>query len=126
MTKSEGYISLSRKAGRIQIGEANAKAAAEKGRAVLLIITNDVSQPTKERAMRMAERFHLPVCVPPIGKDELAGICGKCGCMAAFTDAGLAAAYASALALEDGSFAPLAELLAERAAKPVKSNKKMV
>ena len=109
-----GYLSLARKANLVEIGEAKAKEAAASGRAKLFIAGSDCSEPTIERIQRLSERYDVPLCTGPLTKDELFDAVGKAGCMAAFTDEGLALAFIEALSADKSEYLPQAEILRSR------------
>ena len=102
MDKAAQYLGIMRKAGKLEIGETDAGAAVKAGKAKLLFLAQDASDNARRRAETFVYGRGTPLTRLPYPKEVISGRVGKSGCaMAAVTDLGLAAAFASALAGED-------------------------
>ena len=100
--KAANYLGLMRKAGRIALGEHDARAAARAGKACLLLLAQDASDNARKRAEGFAYAAQAPLLRLPYTKQALSDRLGKTGCaIAAVTDPGLAKAFVSALAQAD-------------------------
>lgn len=119
MAKAIDYIGIARMAGAIETGEDNTKALVKSGRARLMLLASDASPHAKRRGEGYVYETKVPLVEVPYTKAEISEISGRPGCsMAAFTDKGLAAAFAAALAEEYGEqYAALAEQLETKRAK---------
>lgn len=103
MAKGLDYISLSRKAGMLELGETAAKALVKSGKARLMFVCADTSPGAKRRAEGYVFECNTPLIEIPYRKEEVSAATGRPGCsMAAFRDPGLAASFASALCAEHG------------------------
>ncbi|MDR1132232.1 MAG: 50S ribosomal protein L7 [Oscillospiraceae bacterium] len=115
MDRALSYIGLAKKAGALEIGETDAGAAVRAGKARLLILASDASDNAKRRAEGFVCGTQTPLRTVPFTKETLSRTAGAGGCaMAAFTDLGLAAAFAGALAGAEPSFSDAAALLAQK------------
>ena len=91
--KAANYLGLMRKAGRIELGEHDAGAAARAGKACLLLLAQDASDNARKRAEGFAHAAQAPLLRLPYTKQALSDRLGKTGCaIAAVTDPGLAQA----------------------------------
>ena len=115
-TKALEYVGIARMAGGIETGETNAKALVKAGKVKLLLVASDTSDGARRRAEGYVFGTKVPLITVPYSKAELSAMSGRPGCsMAAFTDLGLAAAFAEALYREYGApYRVLAETLAEK------------
>ena len=98
MDKALNYLSLSRKAGRIELGEEPVGAAARAKKARLVLVASDAGDHTWRRAQSfVAGTEQIPLKVP-YTKDELGQAIGRTAlAMAAFTDPAMALAFVKAL-----------------------------
>ena len=103
MGKAIDYLGLARKSGGIETGEMNAKLVVKRGRAKALVVAADASPGARHRAEGYVFGTGTPLVEAPYTKEEISAVTGRPGCsMAAFTDLGLAAAFAGALRDEYG------------------------
>ena len=98
MDKSLNYLSLARKAGKVELGEEPVGAAARAQHARLVIVAQDAG----DHSWRRAKSFVAgtgQVCIRvPYTKDDLGRSIGRTAlAMAAFTDPALALAFVKAL-----------------------------
>ncbi|MCD7792766.1 MAG: hypothetical protein LUG92_05085 [Oscillospiraceae bacterium] len=115
MGKAINYLSLARKGGLIEIGETAAGDCVRRGRAKLIIVAADASDNAQKRAGDYAKRIGQGSVRVPYAKEEISKATGRPGCsMAAFTDAGIAAAFMKALAEEYGEEYSAAEAAAAK------------
>lgn len=97
MDKALGYMALARKAGRIELGEEPAGAAAAARKASLIAVASDASDHTWRRANSFASG-EIPCIRVNFTKDQLGQAIGRESlALAAFTDAALALAFVRAL-----------------------------
>lgn len=98
MDKALNYMSLARKAGRIELGEEPVGAAARAQRARLIIVASDAGDHTWRRAKSfVAGTFQLCIKVP-YTKDALGQAVGRSSlAIAAITDPAMALAFVKAL-----------------------------
>lgn len=117
MGKAINYLSLARKGGLVDIGESASGQAVRQGRARLLTVAADASENARKRAGDFAKRIGSEPVPLPYSKEEISRAVGRPGCsMAAFTDAGIAAAFMRALADEYGAeYEAAAQSAAQRA-----------
>ena len=95
------YLSLAKKAGRIEIGEDSTGAAARALTARLVILAGDAPENTCRRARNFVAGTDQQLVTVPFTKEELGAAVGKTVVsMAALTDPALALAFLKAL--EDG------------------------
>lgn len=94
-------IGLSKKAGRLEIGEEPAGSAARSHAAVLLLLAEDAADNTVRRARHFADVGNIPYLRVPFTKEELGLATGGAPCaILALTDAGLAGSLAKKLQKE--------------------------
>ena len=124
--KALEYVGIARMGGGIETGETNAKALVKSGKAKLLLVASDTSDGAHRRAEGYVFGTNVPLVTVPYSKAEIAAMAGRPGCsMAAFTDLGLAAAFAEALYREYGAaYRPLAEALVEKRTRALQNGKK--
>ena len=92
------YISLARKAGRIELGEEPVGAAARNQKARLILVASDASDHSWRRAKSFVAGTEQLCIRTPFTKDELGQAVGRTSlAMAAFTDPALALAFVQAL-----------------------------
>lgn len=120
MDKSLALLGLALRAGRLEIGEECVSSACQYKKARLVISAQDAAAGSARRAMLAAQQGQCLCLTVPYSKEELGGAVGRDLCaMCAFTDTGLAGAFAARLAETDPEkFAPAAQRLqikAERA-----------
>ena len=109
MSNALGYIGLAKKAGAIAIGETDTGAVLRAGKGRLLLLASDASDNARHRALNFVEGTQTPMITLPFTKAELSQATGESGCsMAAFTEIGLASAFAQALAEDEPSYAETA------------------
>lgn len=114
-----GLLGLMRRANALQIGEDRSTDAVHAGKARLLLLSADVADNARRRALRSLEG-HKALCVElSYGRDELADALGVSGCaMAAVTDLGFANALMKELAKADPTrYAEAAQEIERRSEK---------
>ena len=115
MDKAEGYMGLARRAGTLLPGEKLCREAAGKGRLCLLVTAADAAERSVRHAHAMGAEGNFPTASLPRSKEELGRLLGCRSCaMAGFTDAGLAAAFAGAMAQENEEYKELQQLIVPR------------
>lgn len=116
MSKALNYLAIARKAGALELGEENTGSAVRGGKARLVVLAGDASDNARRRAEGFVSRTNTPLLTAPFLKEEISRTTGKNGCsMAAFTDIGLAASFASALTQEFGeAFSELSSQLEDK------------
>ena len=98
MDKALNYMALSRKGGRIELGEEPVGAAARSQHARLVIVASDASDHTWRRALSFVANTAQQCIRVPYTKDELGLAVGRTSlAIAAFTDPSLALAFIKAL-----------------------------
>ncbi len=98
MDKAFHYIALARKAGRIELGEEPAGAAARAQHARLIVVASDASDHTWRRALSFVAGTDQQCIKVPFTKDMLGMAVGRTSlALAAFTDPALALAFVKAL-----------------------------
>ena len=98
MDKARNYLSLARKAGRIELGEEPVGAAARAQKARLLVVASDAGDHTWRRAKSFVSGSDQPCIRVPFTKDELGQAVGRTSlALAALTDPALALAFVTAL-----------------------------
>ena len=98
MDKARNYLSLARKAGRIELGEEPVGAAARAQRARLVVVASDAGDHTWRRAKSFVSGTDQPCIRVPFTKDELGQAVGRTSlALAALTDPALALAFVKAL-----------------------------
>jgi len=102
MDKARNYLSLARKAGRLELGEEPAGAAARAQHARLIVVASDASDHTWRRAKSFVAGTQQECIRVKFTKDELGQAIGRSAlAMAAFTDPALALAFVKALEPQD-------------------------
>ena len=98
MDKALNYLALARKAGRVELGEEPAGAAARAQHARLIIVAGDASDHTWRRAKSFVAGTGQQCLRVSYTKDELGQAIGRSDlAIAAFTDPALALAFVEAL-----------------------------
>ena len=98
MDKALNYLSLARKAGRIELGEEPAGAAARAQHARLVVVASDASDHTWRRALSFVAGTDQQCVKVPFDKDQLGLAIGRTSlAIAAFTDPAMALAFVKAL-----------------------------
>lgn len=118
-------LGMMRKAGAIEIGEANTGAACRDGKAKLLILAADASDNARRRAESFVNGRKTVMIKLPFTKEEVSEKVGAGGCsMAAVTDLGFANAFVKMLAADEPErYAEAAETLNARYDKAVRRKK---
>ncbi len=102
MDKALNYLSLARKAGRLELGEEPAGAAARAQHARLIVVASDASDHTWRRAKSFVAGTQQECIRVKFTKDELGQAIGRSAlAMAAFTDPALALAFVKAIEPQD-------------------------
>ena len=98
MHKALNYLSLARKAGRIELGEEPVGAVTRAGKGRLVIVAADAGDHTWRRAKSFVAGTEQLCMKVPFTKDQLGEAIGRTSlAMAAFTDPALALAFVKAL-----------------------------
>ena len=98
MDKALNYMALARKAGRVELGEEPAGAAARAQHARLVVVASDASDHTWRRAKSFVAGTDQQCIRVPFTKDELGQSIGRTSlALAAITDPALALAFVKAL-----------------------------
>ncbi len=98
MDKALRYLSLARKAGRIELGEEPVGAAARAQKAKLILVASDASDHSWRRAKSFVAGTQQLCIRTQFDKDTLGQAVGRTAlAMAAFTDPALALAFVQAL-----------------------------
>ena len=98
MDKARNYLSLAKKAGRVELGEEPVGAVARAQKARLLIVASDASDHTWRRAKSFVSGTDQQCIQVPFTKDELGFVVGRTSlAIAAFTDAAMAVSFIKAL-----------------------------
>ena len=98
MDKALNYLSLARKAGRIELGEEPVGAAARAQHARLVVVASDASDHTWRRAKSFVAGTDQQCTKVPYTKDELGMVIGRSAlAIAAFTDPAMALAFVKTL-----------------------------
>lgn len=98
MDKALNYLSLGRKAGRIELGEEPVGAAARAKKARLILVASDAGDHTWRRAQSFVAGSEQICLKVPYTKDQLGEAIGRTAlAMAAFTDPAMALAFVKAL-----------------------------
>ena len=120
MDKALSYMAIARKAGRIELGEEPAGAAAQTGRASLLLVAKDASDHTWRRAKSYVAGTDQQCIRLSCTKEEMGFVVGRTSlAIAAITDVQMALALVKALGQPEKYKASL-EVLTEKAAKAKK------
>ena len=114
MDKARNYLSLARKAGRIELGEEPVGAATRAQIARLVVVANDASDHTWRRAKSFVSGTDQ-ICIHiPYSKEELGEAVGRQSlAIAAITDPALALAFLQSLS-EPEKYRDALQILAER------------
>ena len=98
MDKALNYLSLARKAGRIELGEEPVGAAARAKKARLILVASDAGDHSWRRAKSFVTGTEQLCMKVPFTKDQLGEAIGRTSlAMAAFTDPAMALAFVKAL-----------------------------
>ena len=98
MDKALNYLSLARKAGRIELGEEPVGAAARAKKARLILVASDAGDHSWRRAKSFVAGTEQLCMKVPFTKDQLGEAIGRTSlAMAAFTDPALALAFLKAM-----------------------------
>ena len=98
MDKALNYLSLARKAGRIELGEEPVSAAARAHHAPLILVAGDASDHTWRKAKSLVTNTNQHCIRVRYSKDELGQYIGRTSlAIAAFTDPALALAFLQAM-----------------------------
>ena len=98
MDKALNYLSLARKAGRIELGEEPVGAVARAKKARLILVASDAGAHSWRRAKSFTAGTEQICMKVPFTKDQLGEAIGRTSlAMAAFTDPALALAFVKAL-----------------------------
>ena len=98
MDKALNYLSLARKAGRIELGEEPVGAVARAKKARLVLVASDAGDHSWRRAKSFVAGTEQICLKVPFTKDQLGEAIGRTSlAMAAFTDPALALAFVKAL-----------------------------
>ena len=98
MDKALNYMALARKAGRVELGEEPAGAAARAQHARLVVVASDASDHTWRRAKSFVAGTDQQCIRVPFTKDEMGQSNGRTSlALAAITDPALALAFVKAL-----------------------------
>ena len=98
MDKALNYLSLARKAGRIELGEEPVGAAARAKKARLILVASDAGDHSWRRAKSFVAGTEQLCLKVPFTKDQLGQSIGRTSlAMAAFTDPAMALAFVKAL-----------------------------
>ena len=98
MDKALNYLSLARKAGRIELGEEPVGAVARAKKARLILVASDAGDHSWRRAKSFVAGSEQLCMKVPFTKDQLGEAIGRTAlAMAAFTDPALALAFVKAL-----------------------------
>ena len=117
MDKALNYIALARKAGRIELGEEPAGAAARAQHARLIVVASDASDHTWRRAQSFVAGTDQQCVKVPFDKDQLGMAVGRTSlALAAFTDPAMALAFLKALGQPE-AYAKALESLQKRTAR---------
>ena len=115
--KALGLLSLARKAGRIEVGEAPVGVAVRAGKAKLVLVAQDASDHTLRKTRNLVAGTKHPLLKVPYDKDTLGNTVGYSAIsVCALTDSALALNFAKALAPE-AQDTELIALLQERSEK---------
>ena len=123
MDKALNYMALARKAGRIELGEEPAGAAARAQHARLIIVADDATDHTWRRANSFVAGTEQLCIKVPFHKDQLGQAIGRTSlAIAAFTDPALALAFLKALEQPETYRAQLESL--QKRAKRIRQHQK--
>ncbi len=109
------YLSLARKAGRIEVGEEPVGAAARAGHARLILVASDAPDNTCRRAKNFVAGTDQQMVVLPFTKEEMGAALGRTVvALAAMTDPAMALSFLKALE-DDARYAGAVEVLTVKA-----------
>lgn len=98
MDKALNYLSLARKAGRVELGEEPVGAAARANHARLVVVAQDAGDHTWRRAQSFVAGTGQQCVQVPFTKEQMGGATGRSDlAIGAFTDPALALAFVQAL-----------------------------
>ena len=98
MDKALNFLALARKAGRVELGEEPAGAAARAQKARLIIVAGDATDHTWRRAKSFVANSEQICLQVPFTKDEMGMAVGRSAlALAAFTDPAMALGFLKAL-----------------------------
>ena len=98
MDKALNFLALARKAGRVELGEEPAGAAARAQKARLVIVAKDATDHTLRRAKSFVSGTEQLCLQVPYTKEELGQAVGRSAlALAAFTDPAMALGFVKAL-----------------------------
>ena len=118
MDKALSYMAIARKAGRIELGEEPAGAAAQTGKAKLLLVAGDASDHTWRKAKHFVSGTQIPCVRVVYTKDQLGQAIGRESlALAAFTDVSLALAFLKALDTQDKTLTEAREAMQAKGRK---------
>lgn len=118
MDKALNYLALARKAGRAELGEEPAGAAARALHAHVILVASDASDHTWRRAKSFAAGTDQQCVRLPFTKDEMGFAIGRSSlALAAITDAALALALIQSLPNPDPKVAEVLEAKVARQRK---------
>ena len=111
MDKALNFLALARKAGRVELGEEPAGAAARAQKARLIIVASDATDHTWRRAKSFVANTEQICLQVPYTKDEMGMAIGRSAlALAAFTDPALALGFVKALGNPEKYAAEIASL----------------
>ena len=111
MDKALNYLALARKAGRVELGEEPAGAAARAQKARLIIVAGDATDHTWRRAKSFVANSEQICLQVPFTKDEMGMAVGRSAlALAAFTDPAMALGFLKALGNPEKYAAEIASL----------------
>lgn len=118
-------LGLSRKGGKIELGEEPVIALARAGRARVILVACDSADNSIRRAEHIAEQTKSPLMITPFTKSELGHALGRSVCaMVAISDFGLANAIAQHLVkLDEDKYGEAAEIIAHKAGRALDRQK---
>ncbi|MBR2937647.1 MAG: ribosomal L7Ae/L30e/S12e/Gadd45 family protein [Oscillospiraceae bacterium] len=123
MDKALNYLALARKAGRVELGEEPAGAAARAQKARLIVVAKDATEHTLRRAKSFVSGSEQLCLQVPYTKDELGQAIGRTAlALAAFTDPALALGFVKALGNPEKYAPEIASL--ERRTKRIRQRQK--
>lgn len=115
MDKAKSYLGFARRSGTLVLGEERCGEAAAAGKLKLLLLASDASDNARKRAEGYTVGHRFPLMGAGMPKEELCALLGSGGCaMLGFTEWGLAAEFASAMAINNSEWQATAALLTER------------
>lgn len=122
MDKALSYMAIARKAGRIELGEEPAGAAAQTGKASLLLVAGDASDHTWRKANHFVSGTAAHCIRVVYTKDQLGQAIGREAlALAAFTDPALALAFLKALEPKDEAVTAALETMQAKGREPKKN-----